>query len=136
MKIQSMMKAADRRRLTDAAIAALEKVAADLGLTVEAKGGTYDAGHFTTKFRFCCVGDDGVAITPERENFSKYAEMYDLSPDDLGRTFRSHGKVFTIAGLNTRARKRPILCDADDGKTYTFREDDVRRLLSLEKAGR
>ncbi len=102
-------------KLLNADIAeALKAVADKHGVTVEVRGGTYDpSGSFKPKVVFTAA--DHAQVEYERD-----ASLLGLAPDSFGHTFKSGARTFTIAGLNLRARKRPVICTGDDGKTYSF----------------
>jgi hypothetical protein len=97
------------RKIAARAQEALEAVAAEFGLTVTVGGGSYDptTNSFRPKVEFA------AADAAQRE-FEQYATLYDLSPDDFGRTFTSQGRTFTVAGVAPRSPKRPILATEGD----------------------
>jgi hypothetical protein len=121
--IEQMDKAA-ARTIAAAMKAALAAVEADLGVTIEVGGGSYDpTGEFTPKVRVKLAGADRAA-------FEKYAPMVGLDPADFGREFSYNGKTVRISGLNLRAPRFPvILTDVKTGKTYKAPEDSVRLRL-------
>jgi hypothetical protein len=63
-------------------------------------------------------------------NFQKNAQFYGLQPNDLGKTIEYAGKKLTIAGLNKRARKRPIILTGEDGKSYSMPAEGVIHVLT------
>jgi len=86
-------------------------------------------GGATFKLEFAPVVS-GEVKTKEATDFERLAYLYGLEASDLGKTFSSNGRTFTICGLAPKAHKFPILAKcADDGKTYKFPERSV--LLSL-----
>ena len=67
------------------------------------------------------VARDGQVQTKEAVDFLKYAEVYGLKAEDLGRQFVSKGRWFEITGLRPKAPKRPVLArGVADGQTYVF----------------
>ena len=57
--------------------------------------------------------------------------MYGLDYDDYDRRFTYDGKDYIIIGIRPSKRKYPISCQqVQDGKTYAFTADMIRRLLN------
>lgn len=77
--------------------------------------------------------EDGVALTSEARTLNANAKWLGLPEDALGRTFVSHGQVFTIAGYNGKARKYPIIANRSDGAPYKFTINQVRDALKREE---
>lgn len=121
------------RAITAAAVKALEAVAAEYGVVVEAKGGTYFDSSALIKFEFSDVNESGVAQTREATDFTAYAQHYGLNPEDLGKQFVSGTTRYTIIGLKRRATKMPILAKRLDGKVYKFSAAGVVSGLGLIK---
>lgn len=48
------------------------------------------------------------AKTPEEAAFERYASMYGMEPEWLGKTLMLGGREYTIAGLNPRATKNNV----------------------------
>ena len=110
------------RKQGEAALTALEGFSASFGKM------TYDptCGTVTCKVTFVADGAD-----PLKADFERFAGGYGLKPEDHGREFRNGGRRFKIAGLNTRARKRPIVAtEAGTGKEYVFTVESVKRGLA------
>lgn len=118
---------ADAKIITEACREALEKVAADLGLTVKIGGGRYDptVGTFVPKISF------STADSAERL-FARLAPSWGLEPDDIGKRFTSGRRTFTISGIRERARKQPILATDEGGQTYQFETAAVLRGLGRD----
>ena len=102
---------------------ALKAVAARYGLNL--KVGTR---HFTGKdvrFRvelsIAEVSSTGETLTPEALAFKRSAYAFGLSPDMLGKEFKTFQGTYQITGLKVASRKYPILAkDIRTGKTYKF----------------
>lgn len=100
-------------------------------LEVRRGNARYGPGNATVKFTFARVGDDGKAMTPERQAFERFAARHGLDPEDLGRTFRTlQGDRFAIVGLNTRARTYPVIAERADGKRFKFSASQVKAALA------
>lgn len=122
----SSINRATAREIGDALQAALQPVAEQFGLTVEIRGGTFDAQSFKPKIEFKTADAD-------EQDFRTYADMYGLDPDDFGREFTSQGKRFKVSGLAHRSRVRPILCtEISIDRVYKFTVEGVK--LALSKA--
>lgn len=117
------------RIVLDRIKAALAPLAAELGVEISTGGGKYEGDYFAPKLRLSIVGADGAVGSPEANAFRQLASLYGLKPDDLGKSFKSHGRKFTIAGLKTRAHARPVVAKGDDGKLYGFPVEAVKIAL-------
>lgn len=74
------------------------------------------------------------APKPEESNWQQLASLYGLPADGLGKTIVLSGKLFTITGLNTRARKSPVLLtEKATGKGYKAPIEIVNRALAVAK---
>ncbi len=107
---------------------ALAPLAQELGVSITPRGGSYGPGHYTLKVEVATIATDGKVRTKQSEDFQTLAKLYGMSPNDLGRTFRSGGKEYTIAGLAPRKRARPIIASCG-GREYCFAAEDVKRLM-------
>ncbi len=104
---------------------ALAEVAEKFGLTVEVRGGSYDATSFRPKVEFKTAG-------AAEDEFRTYAQMFGLDPDDFGRDFVSKGRHFRISGLATRSHTYPILAtEIASGKVYKFTSEGIARVLKV-----
>lgn len=73
---------------------------------------------------------DGVTMTPEANAFKQLADAYGMDPDWLGAEFDWRGERYRVTGLNTRARKMPIVAErVRDGAGYKFPEATIIRAL-------
>lgn len=105
----------------------LEQLAAELGLAIKYKGGTFGEGSFTMKIEACVIGENGIVHSKEREDFTRYAAMFDLDPAMLDQTIpMASGESFTITGLKPASEKFPVLARRTDGKTFKLTADGVR----------
>lgn len=108
--------------------ALLKPLEEELGVAIQYKGGTFAAGNFVAKIELAKKSENGEIHTREADDFKALAPTYGLSPDDLGRTFRSGHREFKIVGLRIKATRHPIMA-VSGGKEYRFPAEDVRRLL-------
>lgn len=80
---------------------------------------------FTIKLQFNAKGKD-----PKKEDYIRYAEMYDLDPRWIGKTFKDFGgKTLTIVGLETSRRKFPIIVQDQAGHKALYTPDAIKRFV-------
>ena len=117
----------DLRTLNAAMQKALNTVAAEHGLQITLKAGSYEAdgSRFTTKIEALAPNASGEIVSQEAKDFQNYATGYDLKPGDLGKVFQSNGHSYTISGMKPRSRKFPIIATRDDGKSYKFTAEAI-----------
>lgn len=98
-------------------------------LTVKGSRCTYDPTTGEVKVSLTFLLGDAKASA--RAEFDLFARRLGLGAADYGRTFQfaGHGRTYTISGIKPRARKRPILATAEDGRTYVFEAEAVVRQL-------
>ena len=71
------------------------------------------------------------APSPQANDFARYATLFDLPADALGREITLGGRRFTITGLNTRAPKNPVLIEeVGTGRGYKSPVDSVKFALT------
>lgn len=122
---------ATARKIGNAGLVALEKVAAEHGLVVEYNGGSFDSESFKPKFVFKSGNADRTA-------FERVCWMYGLERGDFGAefddTFSPTERRYRVVGINTRASRMPILCeDVATGKRYRLTEAAVVRGLKIAR---
>ena len=102
------------------------------GLQVKLGNASYTSGDIfpiAFKCEVSATNEDGTVETKEARDFKQLAEIYGLSPDDLGREFTTwDGKTFKITGLSRRRRKFPISATMN-GKSYKFPAEQVKQHL-------
>ena len=110
---------------------ALQKVGEEFGVSIKRKSGSFTHTNFTIKIEASVVGQNGVVLSREANNFKSYCGMYNLKPSDLGRTFTSDdGTTYKVTGLSTRSDKYPILAESlKNGRVYKLPERMVQRGL-------
>lgn len=105
------------------AIKALEKVAAEHGMSIRAGRSSFREENANIKFDLSDIAADGEILTPEAQAFKLNAGRYGLSPDDLYGTFNLHGKQYRITGLKTQRPKFPISgVNVKTGQKHKFTE--------------
>ena len=81
--------------------------------------------YFQIKVQATPVGAD----TPEASNWKQLASLYGLPEDALGKEISLGGQTMKIVGLNTRARRTPVMLEASNGKSYKAPAESVQRAL-------
>tara|TARA_R100000664_G_scaffold29927_1_gene42128 strand:+ start:3029 stop:3424 length:396 start_codon:yes stop_codon:yes gene_type:complete len=112
---------ANLKKIRIALEGALDGMVDDLGMPIKLKLGgiSYSEANFTVKLECSLINGDGVVQNKERMAWLRLASSYDLDPEWIDQTFKTHdGKVLKITGLNTRARKAPVLLEDVEGNMY------------------
>jgi hypothetical protein len=122
MKVASFQKT-DVRAISDDAEAALKEVAAKYGLAVSVGTRRYSAKDMRFKVEMVVVEEDesGEAETPEALAFKRKAHLYGMTPEMLGKVFKTYKGYYKITGLKPRNKKYPVLAENPlTGTTYKF----------------
>ncbi len=127
------MKLVDYKKLAPAINADVTAILAKHGLKLTKLKASIEEGIGTIRYTIVAVDlkmttDAGDATTSEAEMFKRDAELIGLNPKWLGRSIRSGGVSYVIAGLkNTRSPKCVVM--ARDGKTYLTTVAEIIRLI-------
>jgi len=106
---------------------AAKKIAEKHGIEVEYRGGSYDPATFSPKIRFTVPA---AAAEDAKTNFERYASLYDVNPEWLGKTFFHGTKEFKVVGLDTSKPKNcMMLVEVFSGKKFKSPPGYVRRFL-------
>jgi len=106
----------------------LDQLQKELGIELKLGNITYRASLFTGKLTGTIEGHD-----QEAEDYKQYAQFYELKPEWLGQRIRwTDGKMFTIKGLNTKARKNKVIIEAN-GKSYRTTVRSIIRAMDLNQ---
>lgn len=109
---------------------ALALIGAQHGVVISLGSAKFTPSNATFKLEVATKTQDGDVQTKEATAFKMLAKAYDLEPSDLGRTFVSNGRHFTITGLNPKRPKYPICATCkEDGRSYKFPEKNVKLLM-------
>lgn len=112
--------------------AAIQSVAKKHGIKLSMNGGTYQSSNAVLKIKVSTISESGIVETKERISYIQNHKLYDLKREWLDQTFTNGGFVYKIIGLNTRAYKRPVLCERNDGKVYKLSAENVRMWINLQ----
>lgn len=117
------------------AVAALEKVAAEHGVSLKQGTSRYSDTNATIKFELSAISTSGEVLTPEAQAFKRSADQFGLHADDLGGTFLARGTKYRITGLKTRRPKYPVTAErVSDGRSFKFPASSVSNVISEERA--
>jgi hypothetical protein len=113
-----------------AVVNALSEVEEEFNIKFFPGGGSFDESKFTLKLNCVPKDNKGVALSPMKEDFKKYASSFGLKPEDIGKKFVRNNITYKIAGLKLANRKFPIICEnCQNKKMYKLNEVDVKRAL-------
>lgn len=74
------------------------------------------------------VLENGIAKTPEREDYVAMSMMYGLKGEWLDQVFNLNGHSYQIVGLLPRRPKYPVLVlETDTGKQMIYTAESVKR---------
>lgn len=99
-------------------------LAAKYGMTVEKESGSYSSS--------TCKLTVGFTETSAEDQFTIGARIVGIPADSLGKTFKAHGDVFTITGVNPNRPKFPITAKSSKGKAYKFPVGIIRAAMLLD----
>jgi hypothetical protein len=115
-------------KLADQAAAVVGEVLAG-GYTVTRKAAKYDGKSVTVQLVITIAGVD-----LEKEQFERYAHLFDLTPEHYGRAFTSSWRNYTLVGIEPGRPKYPFVAVcAEDGKRYKFPMGLVQTIKAQEK---
>jgi len=122
------------REVSDKVIEALKPVAAQLGLSVKKHPGSYSSQNFVMKVEFAVIGEEGVAMTRERQDYMEQFWRFGLKKEWLDKVFTTDtGESYQITGLRTRGKKFPVLAiHTRTKKGYKFPARAVIRAMERE----
>ena len=69
-------------------------------------------------------------VNTDKIDFENYCILYGLEKTDFGKSFTMRGEIYTIIGLNLKARKSPIKLSCANGKTYKADSETVKFYLT------
>jgi len=107
----------------------LSALGKELGLSILLGNACFTENQVTFKLNCSLLSKDGTPLDIEAENFKNLAVSYGLKPEDLGRSFYSQGRSYTIIGLKPRNHQYPILAERKGGKRFKFTAEVVKSKL-------
>lgn len=117
--------------IREAVTKALESVGKEFGVRIQAGNISYEPTKMNLKLVFTAIdATTGEVKLPFADNFKQLALVYGFKSEDLGKSFRTGGQSFTLEGIDTRKRAKPVIAKGQNGKLYAFTIEDVKRLLA------
>ena len=114
--------------------AALAKLEAQYGIQINVGNASYSDNEVTFKTKCNTISASGTAITKEAQNWSLYAELNGVGQFSIGDRITLQGKVFEIAGWNTRAKKSPVMIkEVGTNKGYKCPKEVLMGKLPMTK---
>jgi hypothetical protein len=114
--------------------AALAKLEAQYGIQINVGNASYSDNEVTFKTKCNTISASGTVITKEAQNWSLYAELNGVGQFSIGDRITLQGKVFEIAGWNTRAKKSPVMIkEVGTGKGYKCPKEVLMGKLPMTK---
>jgi len=102
-----------------------KKIAEKYDLTLKKSSCSYNEETINMKFTI-----ENATINVAKLEFKRHCIRYGLKPEDYGKNFTSAtGESITIIGVNTRAKKYPIIAISNNGTSTRFTSEYVRKNL-------
>lgn len=80
---------------------------------------TFTDNNFRTKLECTTTADrSGNTVDPRQVKFDANSWRYNIAKDAFGKTFSKGGRKYKIVGLNPRAKKYPLNCEAPNGQQW------------------
>lgn len=107
------------------------------GVAARVGRGSYDDVGGNIKVEFTDLTATGEAKSRLKDDFSKYAHLFGLKPEHLGKQFVAQGKQFVaqgtrfeIVGCKPQSPKFPVICkNLQTGKNFKFQTETIIPLL-------
>ena len=104
----------------------LDPLGRELGLQFNIGGISFSPTNANIKVTAAVIGESGQAQTKERQEFERWAKLYNMEPEWLDRTIKVYGETYTIKGFKPRCSKFPVLVMRADGKMFKFPIETVK----------
>lgn len=133
-----MITAFDRSNLrgfTNDVVTHLKAIEAKWGVSFSYQGCNYDLSgkNAILKIQAAVVGNGGVSLTREREDFRRLCALYGMTPTDIDKQITYGGKRYVITGLSTRRHKYPVVATRlDTGETVMLTTSGTKAALLRE----
>lgn len=111
--------------------AAIKEIADKHGLVIVPTRGSFTNTSFRKTIEFAVKSESGV---PQQlvDDFSRYANMFGLSGVEIGTEFTARNKVYRIAGLEAKKRKKPfVIIEVATNTTYNCDADYIKAFMAL-----
>ena len=112
----------------------LKAIELQYGIKIEVGNARYSDNEVTFKTKCNTLNKQGTAITKEAQNWPLYAELNGVNQFKVGDRITINGKVFTIEGWNTRAKKSPVMIkEVSTNKSYKCPKEVLVGKLPMTK---
>jgi hypothetical protein len=112
--------------------AALANVAKKHQIALSIGAISYSGEQFHTKLQAVVQSKDNKGLTVKQiqviKNVKMYGNMYNITEEDLNKTFTYAGKPYKFVGLMPSRPKYPVLGESSTGKVFKFSEEVLTRL--------
>jgi hypothetical protein len=125
------------RMLMDEAEPVLKAIAEKHGIVLSRIRKGYRKNALPLMFEFIIreENESGEVLSRDAIEFKKYATVFGLKPEDLGRRFESRGETYEICGASIKSSKYPILAkNISNGKVFKFMPESILPKLAAAKA--
>ena len=90
---------------------------------------TYSQTNFHVKLTGTKINAEGKKLI-DTTHFNMLKQIYNFK-GNIGDTFVSDGKIFTVINIDSKKRKNNVILSASDGKQYVSTPESVNRMLKL-----
>ncbi|MCK5644995.1 MAG: hypothetical protein KAJ19_29615 [Gammaproteobacteria bacterium] len=105
---------------------ALAAIEAKHGVKFEIGRITFTDNNFRTRLECTSASDkSGNAVDPRQTKFEANSWKFNIAKDAFGKTFSKGGRKYKIVGLNPRAKKYPLQCEAPNGQQWKMPLDSL-----------
>ena len=119
------------RQDMNAALAAIE---AQYGIKIHVGNASFSDNEVTFKTKCNTIGEGGKAQTKEANQWKLYAELNGVGQFSVGDRVELQGRIFTIEGWNTRAKKSPVMIkEINTGNTFKCTKNTLVGKLPMTK---
>jgi len=110
---------------------AIAEVAKKHKLNLKVTNASYSPSTFTFKLEGALLDKDGMVVDRKRIDYETYCHLYNIKRCWLDKEFTTpDGETYKIVGLNSKARKNPIIAeDVRTKKRYRFTSRQVIQLI-------
>ncbi len=114
------------RAISAEMMTALKSIETKYNVKFNYKGGRYTDNACNFKVEAVVKTADGNPFNVERDNFNRFAGVYNLKTTYLDQTFKAGVKSYKVVGLAPRKHKYPVIALGEDGRRYKFAAATVR----------
>ena len=121
----------DAKNFADAIKAKLQEIGDEYGVSIDTGQIRLENLKMMNFMVTAAVENIPLEETPSGQEFIWAAPRYGFNKEDLGKTFRFKGDIWTITGWHDRSRKYKVFCEKlRDGTVSRFVPSHVKSLLA------